>query len=53
MRNDKPRKYSLLGLNDKLKAAKMTMSTAGKNQNTNNNRWTNTIHRYHDDLISH
>jgi len=45
--------YSLLGLSDNLKTAKITLSAAGKNQNANNERWVNIIHSYHDNLISH
>ena len=45
--------YSSSGWSHYLKAAKITLSAAGKNQNTNNERWVNIIHSYHDDLISH
>lgn len=40
-----------LGLKGKLKAAKITLSAAGKNQNHGNDRWVNTIHMYHDNLL--
>ena len=61
MTNDKPvrtrqeyrHKHSLLKLNSNPKTAKITMSDAGKNQNINNDRWANTIHMYHDNLINH
>jgi len=61
MMSDKPvsnrqeyrHKHSLLRLNGNQKTAKITMSDAGKNQNINNNRWTDTIHMYHDNLINH
>lgn len=45
--------YSSSGLSNNLKQTKITLSAAGKNQNTNNKRWLNMIHSYHDDLISH
>lgn len=44
---------SPLGQNGNMEAAKVTMSTAGKNQNINNNRWAKTIEMYHDDLTGH
>ncbi|MFW5450289.1 MAG: hypothetical protein ACKE9I_01720 [Methylophagaceae bacterium] len=46
-------KQLLLGRNSHMDAAKVTMSSAGKNQNTSNNRWAKTIEMYHDFLIDH
>ncbi|HHA18954.1 MAG TPA: hypothetical protein ENK70_04540 [Methylophaga sp.] len=40
-----------LGWGGKVKAAKITMSTAGKNQNVNNARWLKVIKMYRDYLI--
>jgi len=46
-------KLSQFGFSDSKKTAKITMSAAGKNQNTNSGRWAKKIQQYHDILISH
>jgi hypothetical protein len=50
---DHQQKQSQFGFCDSKKTAKITMSAAGKNQNTNSGRWAKKIQQYHDILISH
>lgn len=40
-------------MNIHVKRSKITMSTIGKNQYSNNDRWAKTIRLYHDCLICH
>ncbi|NQZ53491.1 MAG: hypothetical protein HRT93_04455 [Piscirickettsiaceae bacterium] len=41
--NNERQKQSQSGLSGKLKAAKMTMASTGKNQTVNNDRWQNVL----------
>ncbi len=55
MPSNKSNQYSQVHIvfNPEEKAAKITLSDIGKNQNTDSHRWTKTIHEYHDFLIRH